>query len=153
MTPKPPFEVRYADTSADAIAIFNFVATVSGPRRFCDINPKKASREIERVVKDKSYGFALMAEHPENKELLGTMGIIMPTWWYGDDYFATDRWFFIIPILAHMGIGTGLLAEAAAMAKRMEIPLIVNGKPRARNQRSGTVFFNTETLFEDQEKD
>lgn len=143
-----PVEVRYASTDKDVIAIHRFLCAISGPARFCPINPLKAVNEINRVVKDNSYGYALIAEI--NGELVGSLGIIIPDWWYGDTRFSTDRWFFIFPVLNHRGIATSLLAEASAMAVRCGVPLLINGKPRAKNKSSagGEIHYVKHSLVE-----
>jgi GNAT superfamily N-acetyltransferase len=143
------FTIRYAKTNQDIDRIFEFTSAVSGPVRFCKINAVKAHAEIGRVVLDPNYGFALMAEI--NGEIVGTLGVIAPEWWYGDDRFFTDRWFFLFPVLANKGVGTALLAEAAAVAAKAGVPLIINGKPRVKNSASaGPTAFMSHTLIEDE---
>jgi GNAT superfamily N-acetyltransferase len=122
----PPRIIRPARSDEDAVAIFRFLAEVAGPVLHCPVNPEKAFWEIRRVVDDRDYGFAYLAL--ENGELVGTLGAIFVSWWYGEDHFFTDRWFFTLP--AHRWAGPRLLAEADAIARAVGVPLIVNLKQR-----------------------
>ena len=92
----------------------------------CPVNHAKSFAEIRRVVADRDHGFAYVAM--ENGELVGTLGAIFVSWWYGDDHFFTDRWFFTLK--AARWAGPRLLAEADAIARAVGVPLIVNLKQR-----------------------
>ena len=92
----------------------------------CPIDAEKSLAEVRRVVADRDYGFAYLAR--AGNEIVGTIGAIFVSWWYGDDHFFTDRWFFALP--AHRWAGPRLLAEADAIARAVGVPLIVNLKQR-----------------------
>ena len=92
----------------------------------CPINHEKSFAEIRRVVTERDYGFAYLAL--EDGQLVGTLGAIFVSWWYGDDHFFTDRWFFTLP--GHRWAGPRLLAEGDAIAREVGVPLIVNLKQR-----------------------
>jgi GNAT superfamily N-acetyltransferase len=92
----------------------------------CPIDPAKSLAEVRRVVFDRDYGFAYLAL--DGDRLVGTLGAIFVSWWYGADHFFTDRWFFTLP--AHRWAGPRLLAEADAIARAVGVPLIVNLKQR-----------------------
>ena len=118
--------IRPAETNEDALAIFRFLCAVARPVLHCPINGEKSFAEIARVVTDRDYGFAYMAL--EDGQLVGTLGAIFVSWWYGDDHFFTDRWFFTMP--SHRWAGPRLLAEADAIARAVGVPMIVNLKQR-----------------------
>jgi GNAT superfamily N-acetyltransferase len=92
----------------------------------CPINGAKSLAEVRRVVEERDYGFAYLAL--AEGVLVGTLGAIFVSWWYGDDHFFTDRWFFTLP--GHRWAGARLLAEADAIARAVGVPLIVNLKQR-----------------------
>jgi hypothetical protein len=50
-------------------------------------------------------------------KLVGTMGLIKPTWWYSDESFLTDRWNFCIESEKPDGAAFALDAEAKAIAQ------------------------------------
>jgi GNAT superfamily N-acetyltransferase len=118
--------IRPADTDADALAIFRFLCAVARPVLHCPVNKEKSFAEIRRVVAERDYGFAHLAL--EGDKLVGTLGAIFVSWWYGDDSFFTDRWFFTLP--SRRWAGPRLLAEADAIARAVGVPLIVNLKQR-----------------------
>ena len=119
-------EVRPAENDEDAVAIFRFLCAVATPVLHCPINHEKSFAEIRRVVTERDYGFAYLAL--EDGQLVGTLGAIFVSWWYGDDHFFTDRWFFTLP--GHRWAGPRLLAEGDAIAREVGVPLIVNLKQR-----------------------
>jgi GNAT superfamily N-acetyltransferase len=129
----PPYQersvtrrIRPAESEADAVAIHRFLCAVAPPVLHCPINAEKSLAEIRRVVGERDYGFAYLA--CAGDEIVGTIGAIFVSWWYGDDHFFTDRWFFSVP--AHRWAGPRLLAEADAIARAVGVPLIVNLKQR-----------------------
>jgi hypothetical protein len=136
--------VRLASTDQDAAAIHAFlcdVAAASGALR-CRVNPEKSMREVWRVVRafdlaepeETPYGFALVAERAG--EVVGTLGVICPDWWYGDGKFFTDRWFFTRPV-DRSEAGPALRAEAEALAAEAGLPFVLNLKQR----RAGNVIY------------
>jgi len=96
----------------------------------CPIDPEKSFAEVCRVVAKRDYGFAYLALEDTScgPRLVGTIGAIFVSWWYGADHFFTDRWFFALP--GHRWAGPRLLAEADAIARAVGVPLIVNLKQR-----------------------
>jgi len=122
----PSCLIRAAESEADAVAIFRFLCAAATPVLHCPINHEKSFAEIRRVVAERDYGFAYLAF--EGTELVGTLGAIFVSWWYGDDHFFTDRWFFTLP--GHRWAGPRLLAEGDAIAREVGVPLIVNLKQR-----------------------
>ena len=135
--------IRPAESEEDALAIFRFLTAVASPVLHCPINAEKSCAEIRRVVTDRDYGFAHVAL--ENGALVGTLGAIFVSWWYGDDHFFTDRWFFSLP--GHRWAGPRLLAEADAIARAVGVPLIVNLKQRRTT--AAVTFVKPELLGED----
>ena len=118
--------IRPAESDEDAVAIFRFLAAVAPPVLHCPINGEKSLAEILRVIRDRDYGFAYLAL--EDGVLVGTLGAIFVSWWYGEDHFFTDRWFFTLK--AARWAGPRLLAEGDAIAREVGVPLIVNLKQR-----------------------
>jgi GNAT superfamily N-acetyltransferase len=118
--------IRPAESEEDALAIFRFLIEVARPVLHCPIDPGKSFAEILRVVGERDYGFAYLAL--ADGALVGTLGAIFVSWWYGEDHFFTDRWFFTLP--GHRWAGPRLLAEGDAIAREVGVPLIVNLKQR-----------------------
>lgn len=138
----PDLAVRYAADDEDLIEIHRFLCIVAQPVLFCQINAQRSVQEIGRIIHG-GGGFALMAEL--NGHLVGTMGVVRVPWWYGagdernpDDFFLTDRWLFALPQFQHAGVGTRLVAEAAAAAHAIGNEIIINGHMRRRG--NGLVF-------------
>jgi GNAT superfamily N-acetyltransferase len=92
------------------------------------VDARKSVTEINHIVKDPSYGFALMAI--ANGMLVGALGIIRVSWWYAEEDFLTDRFFFVTENFRHAGVGSALQAEAASVAQALGLKLIIHGKPR-----------------------
>jgi hypothetical protein len=104
-----------------------FLLIVAKPAMRCAPNPEKSLLEIIRVTK---YEAAIMAIR--DGMLVGTMGIIKPTWWYGDGEFLTDRWHFVLPHLWHSDVNKALMAEATSIAEMAGLEFIHQGKLRVR---------------------
>lgn len=94
----------------------------------CPINAIKSLNEIIRVTRDE---VALMLVR--NGMLIGTMGIVNPTWWYGDAGFLTDRWHFVLPEFDGTAASKMLMDEALAVAKLAGLEFLHNGKARERD--------------------
>jgi len=129
--------VRLAESDQDAAAIDAFlceVAARAGALR-CPVNPEKSMQEVWRIARavdlaqgdDIPYGFALIAERAG--EMVGTLGVICPAYWYGDQRFFTDRWFFA-KADPQREIGPALRAEAEALAREAGLTLVINLKQR-----------------------
>lgn len=117
--------IRFAETDDDVIAIHRFLLVVAQPAMMCPVNVEKSLHEIIRVTK---YEAAIMAI--KGDMLVGTMGLMRPTWWYGDADFLTDRWHFVLPDLWHSDANKKLLGEAKAIAREAGLNFIHQGKIR-----------------------
>jgi hypothetical protein len=95
------------------------------------VDPVKSLYEIIRVAKEEA---AIMAV--QNNVLIGTMGIIKPTWWFGDGQFLTDRWDAILPEHHHDETRTLLMNEVKAIADQTGLKFIHSGK--IRDMKDGT---------------
>jgi hypothetical protein len=120
-----PVEIRFATTDDDVIAIHRFLLVVAQPAMHCPVNPEKSLHEIIRVAKFEAAVMAIV-----DGFLVGTMGIIKPTWWYGDGEFLTDRWHFVLPNLHHGPVNAALAAEAHAIADAAGLKFFHQGKAR-----------------------
>lgn len=113
-------------TDEEICAIHRFLMVVAEPVLQCPINVVKSLDEIIRVVK---FEAAIMVMHGET--MVGTMGIIRPTWWYGDADFLTDRWHFVMPAFMHTPTAALLMTEALEIARIAGLKFLHNGKIRA----------------------
>lgn len=125
----PDISIRYAATDEDICNIHRFLMIVAQPVAMCPIDPIKSLNEIIRVAK---FEVALMAVH--NGIMVGTMGIIKPTWWYGDGEFLTDRWHFVLPAFDHTPTSAALMDEAKQIANLAGLQFIHQGKIRGVKQ-------------------
>lgn len=129
MVPLAPREdtsvIRYAESDDDAIAIHRFLCVIAQPAMRCAHNFQKSATEVWRVCQEE---VGLMAIH--NGVLVGTMGIIAPTWWYGDGNFMTDRWHFMLPEHQNGPLNTLLIDEAKQIATLAGCEFIHQGKIR-----------------------
>lgn len=125
----PEVTVRQAETDDDVIAIHRFLLVVAPQAKAirCPINVVKSLNEIIRVTRDE---VALMLIRDGN--LIGTMGIVNPTWWYGDAGFLTDRWHFVLPEFDGTAASNMLMEEAKAVARLAGLDFLHNGKARER---------------------
>ena len=92
----------------------------------CEPNIEKSLVEVIRVTKHEAAVMAIL-----DGKLVGTMGIIKPTWWYGDADFLTDRWHSVLPQFWHGPVNEALMDEAINIAKAADLEFIHNGKLRA----------------------
>ena len=113
------------------IAIHRFLLVIARPIVLGPINGTKSLLEIIRVTK---YEAAIMAM--VDGFLVGTMGVIKPTWWYGDGEFLTDRWNFVHPHFRNGPVGDALEQEALSIADAAGLPFINQGKIRKRAEGS-----------------
>jgi hypothetical protein len=144
--PKADFTIHYAQTDDDVIAMHRFLLVVAQPAMRCAVNIFKSLNEMIRVT---NYEAALMVM--QGDMLVGTMGIIRPTWWYGDADFLTDRWHFVLPQFLHEEPNRMLMDEAIKIAEISGLEFIHQGKirfqkngvglmmPRAYNSDSATM--------------
>lgn len=100
------------------------VAEHAGALR-CPINVVKSLQEVIRVTSDE---VALMLMKGDT--LIGTMGIINPVWWYGDEGFLTDRWHFVLPAHDSTPAAAMLEDEAVAIANGAGLEFIHQGRLR-----------------------
>jgi len=117
--------VRYAETEQDMTAIHRFLLVVAQPALLCPVNIVKSLEEVIRVTREE---VALMLIH--NDVMVGTMGIINPTWWYGDAGFLTDRWHFVLPAFDNTPASAALMAEAVSIANLAGLRFIHQGRIR-----------------------
>ncbi len=125
LAPVSEAAVRFAESEQDMVAMHQFLCVVAEPVLMCPINAEKSLREIIRVTRDEA---ALMLIR--DGRLIGTMGIIRPTWWYGDADFMTDRWHFCLPDVYNTPAADMLEDEAIALAGAAGLLFIHNGKIR-----------------------
>lgn len=120
--------IRYAETDDDVIAIHRFLLVVARPAMRCPVDPKESLLEIIRVTKE---SVALMAI--QGGLLVGTMGLIDPSWWYNPAYrFIADRWHFVLPEHQHGPVNAALIDEARKIADDAGLEFIHQGKIRER---------------------
>lgn len=100
------------------------VAPEAGALR-CPVNVEKSLLEIVRVAKQDA---AIMVLH--NGILVGTLGLMKASWWYGDGEFLTDRWHFVLPAFMHTPTAAALMDEAKQIASIAKLEFIHNGKLR-----------------------
>lgn len=93
----------------------------------CPVNPIKSFEEVVRVIANEAALMAIV-----DGFLVGTLGIIKPTWWYGDGEFLTDRWHFVLPDHRHGAVDKALMAEAQLLADAAGLEFIDQGKIRER---------------------
>lgn len=106
-------------------AIHQFLLVVAVPVLQCPVNGLKSLQEIIRVTRDE---VALMLVR--DGHLIGTMGIINPTWWYGDGAFLTDRWHFVLPEFDTTPEAELLLDEAIKIAAAAGLKFYHQGRIR-----------------------
>lgn len=120
---EPVVEIRYAETDEDVCNIHKFLLIVAAPAMRCPVNIVKSLNEIIRVAAEEA---ALMLIH--NGVMVGTMGLINPTWWYGDGGFLTDRWHFVLPSFQNTPTAARLMDEAKSIAVSAGLEFIHQGK-------------------------
>lgn len=142
--------MRYAEGDEDIVTIHRFLCTTALSAALCPINLRKSLNEVIHVVRE---SVALMAFVDE--QFAGTLGLIMPDWWYGDGKFMADRWFFVAPGMENTGVGAALLGEAAAIAFSTGVPLIIHGRMhrRAKAAGNGIHFMRPVTIFPGEQVD
>ena len=118
--------IRYAATEQDVTAIHRFLLVIAAPAMRCPVDVVKSLQEVIRVVRDEA---AIMLMRGDM--LVGTMGVIRPTWWYGNGDFLTDRWHFCLPNVMNTPDAALLLDEARAIAGIAGLDFIHQGKIRA----------------------
>lgn len=120
--------IRYAETDDDVIQIHRFLLIVAQPAMRCPVDAKASLVEIIRVS---SENVALMAI--KGGMLVGTMGLIDPTWWYNPAHrFLADRWHFVLPAYQHGDVNTALMDEARKIAADAGLEFIHQGKIREK---------------------
>jgi hypothetical protein len=117
--------IRPADGDNDIITIHGFLCVTAGPTLPAPIDPKKSVEEIWRVV---NHEYALVAVNEESK-LVGTIGIVKPDFWWGNQTFMVNRWFFALP---DSGAGAPLLREAEAIAVELGLELHIIDEAKSR---------------------
>jgi hypothetical protein len=98
---------------------------VARPALHCDIDVIKSLNEIIRVAK---FEAALMLM--QGDIMVGSMGLIRPTWWYGNGMFLTDRWHFVLPEFSNTPAAALLMSDAVKIAQSAGLEFIHQGKIR-----------------------
>lgn len=124
-----PF-VRYAEGDQDVIAIHKFLLQYAKDAMLCPVDHGKSAREVWRVCNE---NVGLMAFC--GGELVGSLGLMEATWWYGDGSFLTDRWHFVRPDFFHTGVNRMIEDEAKKIASAAGLQFIHQGK--IRGEKSG----------------
>jgi hypothetical protein len=106
-------------------AIHQLLLVLAAPAMLCPVNVVKSLLEVIRVSRDE---VALMLVRDDR--LIGTMGIINPTWWYGDGGFLTDRWHFVLPEVMNTPAAELLMDEAIKIAEAAGTIFVHQGKIR-----------------------
>jgi hypothetical protein len=122
---KPETIIRYAETDEELCAIHRMLLIVLAPQMRCKVNPVKSLLEIIRVAKENVAIVAMQGDM-----MVGTLGIIDPTWWYGDDRFLTERWLAVADPAHHSDVYRMLLDEARKISADAGIEFILQGKIR-----------------------
>lgn len=118
--------IRPAETDDDVIAMHRFLLMVARPAMRC--SPGDGTKSLYEIIRVTKEECALMAI--KGGMLVGTMGIIRATWWYGDGDFLTDRWHFVLPQFWHSKVNTDLLALAKGIAEDAGLEFYHQGKAR-----------------------
>ena len=121
----PEFFIRYAENDDDIIAIHQFLLFITPPVLRCPLDPLKVLHEVIRITRDE---VALMLIH--KGLLVGSMGIIRPTWWYGDGEFLADRWHFVLPQHDSTEGSQLLMDEALKLGELAGLEFIHQGRIR-----------------------
>lgn len=125
--------IAYVETDEDCVELHRFLCVISQPALFAPIDANASMAEVVRV---RDEGISLVARI--DGEIVGALGLIATAFWYNPQArFFTDRWFFVYPVLKNTGVGSQLLAEAAAVAYEAKMPLIINGKIKRRAKMLG----------------
>lgn len=124
--------IRFGENDDDVVAIHQFLCLIAGPVLLGKIDAIKSITEIGNIVYGRADppGVAIMAE--VDGELVGTLGLIQPEWWYGPTVFFTDRWFFLYPAFRNRGVGAEILAQAGALGVEHGCDVVLNGHMRRR---------------------
>lgn len=128
-------EIGFAeDTDASAIELHRFLCVIAGPVLHAPIDPTDSMNGVLEVLK---RGFAVTAR--AEGHLVGSLGIIRPSWWYNRAArFMTDKFFFCYPEFRHHA-GSRMLIEAHAIATDAGCPLIINGHQKRRGNGLGFI--------------
>lgn len=124
--------MRYAQNDDDVIAIHQFLLEHAKDAMRCPVNHEKSAREVWRVCSE-SVGIMVFVDG----DLVGTLGLIDPEWWYGDGRFLTDRWHFMKPEFYHSAAAAALFDEAKKIAAEAGLEFIHQGK--IRGEKSGAL--------------
>lgn len=118
-------EVRFAESEQDVTAIHEFLLAVAKPAMRCPVDFLKSLQEVMRVVANEVALMLIV-----DGRLVGTMGIINPTWWYGNGGFLTDRWHFVLPEFDNTPASALLMDEAVKTAELAGLEFIHQGRVR-----------------------
>jgi hypothetical protein len=118
--------IRYGSTDAELCAIHRMCLIMLKPQMRCLVNPVKSLLEIVRVAKENVAIMAMM----HGDTLIGTLGLMRATWWYGDADFLTERWLAVAPVAHHGEVYQMLTDEAKKIAAEAGMEFILQGKIR-----------------------
>lgn len=112
------------------IAIHRFLLVVAQPVLLGPVDPVKSLVEVIRITKEGASIMALIDGY-----LVGTMGLMQMTWWYGPGTALVDRWNFCLPACRNGTVGQALDDEAMSIAAQSGLNYINQGKIRQRHAR------------------
>jgi hypothetical protein len=123
---EPVISIRYAETASDVDHIHQFLMIVAKPAARCPMNDEKIKEEVKRIALSDGVALMLIVDG----WMVGTMGIINPTWWYGDEGFLADRWHFVLPKFDSSEASALLMDEAIKVAQEAGLEFIHQGRIR-----------------------
>ena len=103
-----------------------FFLVVAAPHFRCPVDPVKSLEEMIRLVDE---GHAVLMAIVDGR-LVGTMGLMKATWWYGAGEFLTDRWHFALDDPRSAAASKALMEEAKAISALSGLEFIHQGKIR-----------------------
>lgn len=124
--------IRYAETEHDVTAIHQFLLEHAKAATRCEVDFRKSLFEVLRVCNDEVAIMCFL-----NGELVGTLGMMEVTWWYGPGAFLTDRWHFCKPEHYNGPVNTAIMDEARKIASEAGLEFIHQGK--IRGEKGGVV--------------
>lgn len=123
------FQIKCAETDDEIIAVHRFFLVVAEPHFRCPVDPVKTLEEMIRLAAEHAVIMAIVDGH-----VVGTLGLMKATWWYGPGEFLTDRWHFALPDPQFAEASKAIMEEAKSIAALSGLEFIHQGKIRpARN--------------------
>lgn len=136
--------IDYVKTDAECVELHRFLYVVAQAAVLAPIDLDDSMAEVVRI---RDQGVSLVARC--DGEIVGALGLTAASWWFNSHVsFFTDRWFFVYPMFANLGVGARLLGEAAAIADSAQMDIIINGKLKHRAKSVGRgIHFTTPTVI------